>query len=68
MGCYVFDSEIFNFIPKNKQYGMDTVIKQIISKKKRVNSFVSKNTFIDIGSKEIYEETNRIYSKKNRRK
>ena len=65
MGCYVFDLEIFNFIPKNKQYGMDTVIKQIISKKKRVNSFVSKRAFIDIGNKEIYEETNRIYRKKN---
>ena len=68
MGCYVFDLEIFNFITKNKQYGMDTVIKQIISKKKRVNSFVSKRAFIDIGNKEIYEETNRIYRKKNSRK
>jgi len=68
MGCYVFDSKIFSFIPKNKQYGMDNVIKQIISKKKRVSSFVSKKAFIDIGNKEIYEETNRAYSKKNRKK
>ncbi len=68
MGCYVFESEIFSFIPKNKQHGMDTVIKQIISKKKRVSSFISKREFIDIGNKEIYEETNRAYSKKNRKK
>ena len=68
MGCYVFEPEIFSLIPKNKQYGMDTVIKKIISKKKRVNSFVSKRTFIDIGNKVIYEETNRMYRKKNRRK
>ena len=47
---------------------MDNVIKQIISKKKRVSSFVSKKAFIDIGNKEIYEETNRAYSKKNRKK
>ena len=68
MGCYVFDLEIFNFIPKNKQYGMDTVIKKIITKKKRVSGFISKREFIDIGNKEIYEETNRIYRKKNSRK
>ena len=68
MGCYVFEPEIFSFIPKNKQYGMDAVIKQIITKKKRVNSFVSKKEFIDIGNKEIYEETNRTYRKKNRKK
>ena len=36
---------------------MDNVIKQIISKKKRVSSFVSKKAFIDIGNKETYEET-----------
>ena len=68
MGCYVFEPEIFSFIPKNKQYGMDTVIEQIIIKKKRVSSFVSKKEFIDIGNKEIYEETNRTYRKKNRKK
>ena len=47
---------------------MDAVIKQIISKKKRVSSFISKKAFVDIGNKEIYEETNRVYSKKNQKK
>ena len=47
---------------------MDTMIKKIITKKKRVSSFISKREFIDIGNKEIYEETNRAYSKKNRKK
>ena len=68
MGCYIFEPEVFRFIPKDKQYGMDTVIKKIITKKKRVSSFISKREFIDIGNKEIYEETNRAYSKKNRKK
>ena len=63
MGCYVFEPEIFNAIPKNKEYGMDDVIKKMITKKKRVNSFISKNKFIDIGNKEIYEKTNSEYSK-----
>tara|TARA_B100000029_G_scaffold302750_1_gene295575 strand:- start:677 stop:1378 length:702 start_codon:yes stop_codon:yes gene_type:complete len=68
MGCYIFEPQVFSFIPKNKQHGMDILVKQIISKKKRVDSFVSKKPFIDIGDKEIYEKTNRMYSKNNRKK
>ena len=47
---------------------MDTLVKQIISKKKRVDSFISKKPFIDIGDKEIYEKTNRMYNENNRKK
>ena len=46
------------FIPNNKPYGMDSVIKNVMSKKKLVNSFMSKNGFIDIGNKESYEKAN----------
>ena len=67
-GCYIFDSEIFSFIPKNKQYGMDTVIKKIISKRKNISSITTNTPFIDIGDKEIYEKTKNEYSKKNRKK
>ena len=56
MGSYIFEPEIFSFIPKNKQYGMDDAIKKAIIKKKRINSFISKNEFIDVGTKEIYEK------------
>ena len=64
MGSYIFEPEIFSFIPKNKQYGMDDAIKKAIIKKKRINSFISKNEFIDVGTKEIYEKMNLIYTKK----
>ena len=66
MGSYIFEPEIFNFIPKNKQYGMDNTIKKAIIKKKQINSFISKNEFIDVGTKEIYEKMNLIYSKKEK--
>jgi len=66
MGSYIFEPEIFNLIPKNKQYGMDDAIKKAIIKKKRINSFISKNEFIDVGTKEIYEKMNLIYSKKEK--
>ena len=64
MGCYVMEPEIFKLIPKNKSYGMDNVIRKVISKKKLVSSIVSQNEFIDIGDKETYEKAKREFRKK----
>ena len=58
MGCYVMEPEIMKFIPKNKPFGMDNVIKTVMTKKKLVSSFISKNEFIDIGNKESYKRAN----------
>tara|TARA_B100000609_G_C17195069_1_gene424709 strand:+ start:55 stop:750 length:696 start_codon:yes stop_codon:yes gene_type:complete len=66
IGCYVMQPEVFQLIPKNKQYGMDDVIRKTLAKKKRVGSVISKKGFIDIGDKETYEKTNEEYSKKSR--
>ena len=63
-GCYVMEPEVLKLIPKNKQYGMDSVIRKILSNKKKVSSVISKNGFIDIGDKKTYEKTNEEYSKK----
>ena len=63
-GCYVMEPEVLTLIPKNKQYGMDSVIRKTLSNKKKVSSIISKNGFIDIGDKETYEKTNEGYSKK----
>jgi len=63
MGCYVMEPEVFQLIPKNKQYGMDDVIQKALSKKKKISSMVSKKGFIDIGDKETYEKTNQEYKK-----
>ena len=63
MGCYVMEPEIFRLIPKNKSYGMDNVIRKVISKKKLVSSIVSQNEFIDIGDKETYEKAKRVFRK-----
>ena len=64
MGCYVMEPAILSFIPKNRSFGMDTVVKKAISKRKDVNSFLSKKGFVDIGDKETYEKTNLQYRKK----
>lgn len=64
MGCYVMEPEIFKLIPKNKPYGMDSVIQNAMSKKKIISSFISKNEFIDIGNKESYERANNEFIRK----
>ena len=67
IGCYVMEPATFGFIPKNRSFGMDSVIKKAISKRKAVNSFLSKKGFTDIGDKETYEKINLEYRKKMRR-
>ena len=64
IGCYIMEPEVLQLIPKNKPYGMDSVIRKILAKKKKVSSVISKKGFIDIGDKETYEKTNEEYSKK----
>jgi mannose-1-phosphate guanylyltransferase len=56
IGCYVMEPKVFGLIPSNKPYGMDDVIKKAISKKKLVNSFLTKKGFIDIGDKTSYKK------------
>jgi mannose-1-phosphate guanylyltransferase len=64
MGCYVMEPEVLNFIPKNKPYGMDDVIKKSMKKKKLVNSFLTKKGFIDIGNKTSYKKAYQEYIQK----
>lgn len=56
IGCYVMEPQVFDYIPKSKPYGMDDVIRKAISKKKLVNSFLTKKGFLDIGDKTSYKK------------
>ena len=64
IGCYVMEPEVLQLIPKNRPYGMDSVIRKILAKKKKVSSVISKKGFIDIGDKETYEKANEEYRKR----
>ena len=61
MGCYVMEPGIFDFIPKNKPYGMDDLVRKIMDKKKTVQSFITKKGFIDIGDKTSYRKAYQQY-------
>jgi mannose-1-phosphate guanylyltransferase len=64
MGCYIMEPKVLNFIPKNKPYGMDDVIKKSMDKKKLVSSFLTKKGFIDIGNKTSYKKAYQEYIQK----
>lgn len=64
IGCYVMEPEIFSYIPQNKPYGMDDVIKKALAKKKDVGSFIIKNGFIDIGDKASYKKAYQEFREK----
>lgn len=54
MGCYIMNSKVLQYIPKNKPYGMDGMIKKAITQKRQVDSYLTKKGFIDIGDKIAY--------------
>lgn len=68
MGCYVMEPGILKYIPKNKPYGMDDVIKKAMKNKKLVSSFVTKKGFLDIGNKESYKQANEEFAKKSKKR
>ena len=68
MGCYVMEPGILKYIPKNKPYGMDDVIKKAMKNKKLVNSFITKKGFLDIGNKESYKQANEEFAKKSKKR
>ena len=64
MGCYVMEPDVFDFIPKNKPYGMDDLVRKIMAKKKPVQSFITKKGFMDIGDKTSYKKAYQQYLEK----
>jgi len=61
MGCYVMEPQVFDFIPKNKPYGMDDFVNKAMIKKKAIHSFVTKKGFVDIGDKTSYKKAYQQY-------
>jgi len=66
MGCYVMEPKILNFIPKNKPYGMDNVIKKLIVDHFAINSVLVKKGFMDVGDKKTYEKLRLEYRKRGK--
>ncbi len=64
MGCYVMNPGVLSYIPKNRPYGMDSVVKKAVSQKRQVDSYTIKKGFVDIGDKASYRRAyQRFYQK-----
>ncbi len=61
IGCYVMEPGVFKLIPSNRPYGMDNAIRSAIAKKYKVDGFVIKKGFIDIGDKVSYRRAYQHY-------
>ncbi|ABX12437.1 Nucleotidyl transferase [Nitrosopumilus maritimus SCM1] len=68
MGCYVMEPNVLKYIPKNKPYGMDDVIKKAMKNKKMISGFITKKGFMDIGNKESYKQANEEFAKKSKKR
>ena len=55
-GCYVMEPEVFPLIPDEVPYGMDKVLDKAMTKKMKLNSFLIKKGFTDVGDMESYEK------------
>ena len=60
IGCYVMEPSIFKVIPAEKPFGMDDVIRKVMTKNK-VMGFVIKNGFMDIGDRNSYKQAHKHF-------
>jgi len=60
-GIYVMQPSIFNYIPYNQYYGMDSLIKKLLELKIPVAKYDLKNYWLDIGRLNDYETAQEIY-------
>jgi NDP-sugar pyrophosphorylase family protein len=54
-GIYIMKPEIFNLIPENEYYGMDTLMKKMLSDKLQISKYELKEYWLDIGRIDDYE-------------
>ena len=63
-GCYVIEPSVFPLIPNNRPYGMDKVMDKAMSKKMKLNSFLIKKGFTDVGDMDSYEKAYKEFKEK----
>src|SRR5215203_3114597 len=64
IGCYIMEKDFLKMIPKSSTIGMDKIVKDVITQKKKVNAFTIESGFIDIGDKRSYLDAYKKYMKK----
>lgn len=62
-GIYILKPAVFEMIPPDRYYGIDSLIKDMIRKKKKVGRYLMKEYWLDIGQIDDYEEAQVAYEK-----
>jgi len=62
-GIYVMTPEIFDFIPDNESYGMDQLIKRMLSDGEKIAKYQINEYWLDIGVIDDYKDVQEIYNK-----
>ncbi len=63
-GIYIMKPEIFNFIPDNEYYGMDSLIQDMLAQKIPVAKYEIREYWLDIGMEDDYRRAQEIYKEK----
>lgn len=61
-GIYTMTPEVFDYIPDAKPYGMDDLIRTMLSKKVSILKYLMSEYWIDIGRIDDFEEANSLYN------
>ena len=62
-GIYVMKPNIFDLVPYNEFYGMDTLIKQMLSEQMPISKYELKEYWLDIGRIDDYELAQKDFQK-----
>lgn len=63
VGIYFMSTKIFEYIPYNKQFGMDDLIKKLIKEKEEIFRYKMDEYWIDIGKMEDYNKAQEDYER-----
>ena len=61
-GIYVLTPEIFDYIPDNRYFGMDTLIQALLEQNIPVAKYELQQYWLDIGRRNDYEKAQHIYN------
>jgi NDP-mannose synthase len=60
-GIYIFKPEIFELIPDNEYFGMDTLIHKMLKEKIPITKYEIKDYWLDIGQVDDFQKAQEIY-------
>ncbi len=63
MGIYIINKKILKYISKNKFYGFDNLVFDLLKEKQKINVEIHKGYWLDIGRPDDYERANKEFNK-----